>query len=62
MPEKRIRVIHIAECIGGVDRFLRCLMKYSDKDKFENIMILHPPTQSIRKYTLKIRKKLYKHQ
>lgn len=40
MPAKRIRVIHIAECIGGVDRFLRCLLKYSDKDKFENIMIL----------------------
>ena len=35
-----IRVIHVAECIGGVDRYLRCLLKYSDKEKIENIMIL----------------------
>lgn len=40
IPAKRIRVLHIAECIGGVDRFLYCLLKYSDRDKFENIMIL----------------------
>lgn len=35
-----IRVVHVAECIGGVDRYLRCLLKYSDKEKNENIMIL----------------------
>lgn len=35
-----IRVIHVAECIGGVDRYLRCLLKYSDREKIENIMIL----------------------
>ena len=35
-----IRVIHVAECIGGVDRYLRCLLKYSDKEKIENIMII----------------------
>lgn len=35
----KIKVLHIAECIGGVDRFLRCLMKYSNHDKFENIML-----------------------
>lgn len=32
-----IRVLHVAECIGGVDRYLRCLLKYST---CENIMIL----------------------
>lgn len=37
---RKIRVIHIAECIGGVDRYLRCLLKYSDREKIENIMIL----------------------
>lgn len=32
-----MRVLHVAECIGGVDRYLRCLLKYS---KNENILIL----------------------
>lgn len=36
----RIKVIHIAECIGGVDRFLCCLLKYANHDEFENILIL----------------------
>lgn len=38
--KERIRVVHIAECIGGVERFLNCLLKYSNNDKFENILIL----------------------
>ncbi len=37
---ERIKVLHVAECIGGVDRFLRCLLKYSDREKFENILLL----------------------
>lgn len=32
-----MKVLHVAECIGGVDRYLRCLLKYST---CENIMIL----------------------
>lgn len=32
-----MKVLHVAECIGGVDRYLRCLLKYSS---CENIMIL----------------------
>lgn len=32
-----MRVLHVAECTGGVDRYLRCLLKYST---YENIMIL----------------------
>lgn len=32
-----IKVLHTAECIGGVDRYLRCLLKYST---CENIAIL----------------------
>ena len=31
------RVLHVAECAGGVDRYLQCLLKYSH---CENIMIL----------------------
>ena len=32
-----MRVLHVAECIGGVDRYLRSFLKYSS---CENIMIL----------------------
>jgi glycosyltransferase involved in cell wall biosynthesis len=32
-----MRVLHVAECIGGVDRYLRCLLTYST---CENIMVL----------------------
>lgn len=32
-----MRVVHVAECIGGVERYLRSLLKYSN---CENIMIL----------------------
>lgn len=35
-----MRVLHVAECIGGVDRYLRCLLKYMNHDNFENIMVL----------------------
>ena len=34
---KKLRVLHVAECIGGVDRYLRSLLKYST---CENVMIL----------------------
>ena len=32
-----MRVVHVAECVGGVERYLRSLLKYST---CENIMIL----------------------
>lgn len=37
---RKIRVVHVAECIGGVDRYLHVLLKYMDHNKFENIMVL----------------------
>lgn len=40
MVTRQLIVIHVAECAGGVDRYLRCLMKYSDREKVENILIL----------------------
>lgn len=36
---RKIRVLHIVQAAGGVDRFLRSLIKNLDKNKFENILI-----------------------
>lgn len=36
---KKIRVLHVAQAAGGVDRYIRMLFKYLDKDKFENILV-----------------------
>ena len=35
---KRIRVLHVAEAAGGVERYLQTLFKYSDKEQVENII------------------------
>ena len=35
----KIRILHVAQAAGGVDRYLRMLFKYLDKDKFENILV-----------------------
>lgn len=37
--DKRIKVIHVAEAAGGVERYLEALLKYSDKCKIENILV-----------------------
>lgn len=36
---KRIRVLHVAEAAGGVERYLQTLFKYSDKQLVENILV-----------------------
>ena len=36
---KRIRILHVAQAAGGVDRYIRMLLKYLDKDKFENVLV-----------------------
>lgn len=36
---KRIRVLHITQSAGGVLRYIQMLLKYMDKDRFENIII-----------------------
>lgn len=36
---KKIKVLHVAEAAGGVEKYLEDLFKYSDSDKFENILI-----------------------
>lgn len=35
----KIRILHVVQSAGGVDRYLRVLFKYMDKDKFENILV-----------------------
>lgn len=40
MDGRKIRVVHIAECAGGVERYLCSLLKYANRDKFENILIV----------------------
>lgn len=36
---KKIRILHVAQAAGGVDRYIRMLFKYLDKDKFENVLV-----------------------
>lgn len=37
--ERKIRILHIAQAAGGVDRYLRTLFKYFNKEKYENIVV-----------------------
>lgn len=39
MGGKKIRILHVAQAAGGVDRYIRMLLKYLDKEKFENILV-----------------------
>ena len=36
---KKIKILHVAQAAGGVDRYIRMLLKYLDKDKFENVLV-----------------------
>lgn len=37
--QNRIRVVHIAQAAGGVEQYMKMLLKYMDSTKFENILI-----------------------
>lgn len=39
MKNNKIRILYVAQAAGGVDRYIRMLLKYIDKEKFENILI-----------------------
>lgn len=39
MENRKIRVLHVAQAAGGVDRYLKMLFKYMDKDAVENILV-----------------------
>lgn len=36
---KKIRIFHVAQAAGGVDRYIRMLLKYLKHEKFENILV-----------------------
>lgn len=36
---KKIRILHIAQAAGDVDRYIRMLFRYLDKEEFENILV-----------------------
>ena len=37
--ENKSRILHVAQAAGGVDRYIRMLLKYMDKGKFENVLV-----------------------
>lgn len=37
--EKKIKIMNIAEAAGGVDRYLKNIFKYTNRDKIENILV-----------------------
>lgn len=37
--KRKIRIMHVAECAGGVERYLCSLIKYLEHEKFENILV-----------------------
>lgn len=39
MRANKIRILHIAQAAGGVNRYIRILLKYLNQDKFENILV-----------------------
>lgn len=36
---RKIKILHVAQAAGGVDRYIRMLLKYLDKERFENILV-----------------------
>lgn len=36
----KIRIMHVAECIGGVDKYLRFLLRHTNRERYENIVVL----------------------
>ena len=38
--QKKIKILHVAECIGGVDKYLHSLLKYTERNKYETIVVL----------------------
>lgn len=43
MRKNKIRILHVAQAAGGVDRYIRMLLKYLDKEKFENPPLMEKP-------------------
>ena len=54
MRKNKIRILHVAQAAGGVDRYIRMLLKYLDKEKFENILVC---SQDFHEESLHLQKK-----
>lgn len=39
---RKIRIMHVAQSNGGVERYIRMLLKYLDSNDFENILVCSP--------------------
>ena len=39
MRKNKIRILHVVQAAGGVDRYIRMLLKYLDREKFENVLV-----------------------
>lgn len=39
MKNKKIRILHVAQAAGGVEHYIKLLINFMDKDKFENILV-----------------------
>lgn len=39
MRKNKIKILHVVQAAGGVDRYIRMLLKYMDKNKFENMLV-----------------------
>ncbi len=39
MKKNKVKILHVAQAAGGVDRYIRMLLKYLDKEKYENILV-----------------------
>lgn len=38
--QSKIKILHVAESIGGVDKYLHSLLKYTERNKYETIVVL----------------------
>lgn len=53
---KKIKIMHVVECGGGVERYLKSFLKYIDMEKFDNILVLSEryKKETYEKYTKNI--------
>lgn len=41
MRKNKIRILHVAQAAGGVDRYIQMLLKYLDKEKLRMYWFAH---------------------
>ena len=48
---KRIQILHKAQAVGGVDRYMRMFLKYLNKEKFKKVFEQRKVQESIGLFT-----------